>query len=195
MAAVDSQNARQQILAAAVELIAERGASGASLRELAGRVGLHNSTLFHYFPSKESLAASARDAVAERQLEWLAPLGADDPPQLATLEAALAGWERHLAANPAEARLLLDALAGPGAMEPSASPPLARMRTLLEDWLARAHAAGAISCPSPPAAVRCLLGALLFRPAPLLPAEGDPEADAGASATAGARFALAALRP
>lgn len=38
-----------------MELIAERGYAGASLRELARRVGMQQPSLYHYFTSKEQL--------------------------------------------------------------------------------------------------------------------------------------------
>jgi AcrR family transcriptional regulator len=190
MPGVESLSARQQILAAAVELFAERGRAGASLRELATRVGLHNSTLFHYFPDKESLAASALDAVAERQLEWLERLEADVPPALETLESVLSDWDHHLRSAPAEARLLLDAVAGPGSgalARDGERPPVERMTKLLESWLRRADSAGVVHCPSPGATARHLLALLLFRPG--RPDDGDEPAGELA------RFALAALRP
>ncbi|MGH0036506.1 MAG: TetR/AcrR family transcriptional regulator [Myxococcota bacterium] len=167
MSGIQSLSPRQQILTVAVELLAERGRAGASLRELAGRVGIHNSTLFHYFPDKGSLVASALDAVAERQLEWLERLEADEPPSLAALESVLADWDRHLCGAPAEASLLWDALGGPGASsgdDRPASVPVGRLTSLLEGWLERAAAAGLIRCPQTAAATGWILGAMLFRP-------------------------------
>lgn len=45
----------REILAAALELIAEYGYAGASLRELARRVGMSQPSLYHYFTSKQDL--------------------------------------------------------------------------------------------------------------------------------------------
>lgn len=45
----------REILAAALELIAEYGYAGASLRELARRVGMSQPSLYHYFASKQDL--------------------------------------------------------------------------------------------------------------------------------------------
>lgn len=45
----------REILAAALELIAEHGYAGASLRELARRVGMSQPSLYHYFASKQDL--------------------------------------------------------------------------------------------------------------------------------------------
>jgi AcrR family transcriptional regulator len=44
-----------EVLRAALELIAERGYAGASLRELARRLGVQQPSLYHYFETKEQL--------------------------------------------------------------------------------------------------------------------------------------------
>ncbi len=44
-----------EVLQAALELFAERGYAGASLRELARRVGMQQPSLYHWFDSKEQL--------------------------------------------------------------------------------------------------------------------------------------------
>lgn len=44
-----------EVLRVAMRLIAERGYRGASLRELARRVGMQQPSLYHYFDSKEDL--------------------------------------------------------------------------------------------------------------------------------------------
>jgi AcrR family transcriptional regulator len=46
---------RDEIVRAAVEVIAERGYRGASLAAVAEKVGLSQQGLLHYFPSKEDL--------------------------------------------------------------------------------------------------------------------------------------------
>lgn len=46
---------RQEILTAALELLAEEGYAGASLRKLAARLGIAQPSLYHYFRTKEDL--------------------------------------------------------------------------------------------------------------------------------------------
>ena len=57
-------NIREDILDAALELMAEHGAVGMSMRQLASRVGVQVAAIYHYFPSKDALLATV---VAERQ--------------------------------------------------------------------------------------------------------------------------------
>ncbi|THV31388.1 TetR/AcrR family transcriptional regulator [Glycomyces paridis] len=49
------QARREEIVRAAIEVIAERGYRGASLSAVAEKVGLTQQGLLHYFPSKEDL--------------------------------------------------------------------------------------------------------------------------------------------
>jgi AcrR family transcriptional regulator len=51
----DGQRTRQAILDAALDLFAEKGYFGTSLRDVAGAVGVRESALYNYFASKESL--------------------------------------------------------------------------------------------------------------------------------------------
>ncbi len=63
---------RAEILAAALEIIAERGYSKTTLKELADAVGLSQNGVLHYFGSKENLLAEVlrrRDAVDREAME------------------------------------------------------------------------------------------------------------------------------
>ncbi|MGE0359481.1 MAG: TetR/AcrR family transcriptional regulator [Vicinamibacterales bacterium] len=51
----DGQRTRQAILDAALELFADKGYFGTRLRDVAGAVGVRESALYNYFPSKEAL--------------------------------------------------------------------------------------------------------------------------------------------
>jgi AcrR family transcriptional regulator len=51
----DGQRTRQAILDAALDLFAEKGFFGTSLRDLASAVGVRESALYNYFPSKDAL--------------------------------------------------------------------------------------------------------------------------------------------
>lgn len=51
----DGQRTRQLILDAALDLFAEKGYFGTSLRDVARAVGVRESALYNYFPGKEAL--------------------------------------------------------------------------------------------------------------------------------------------
>jgi len=58
------QGQRERILDIALGLMAERGASGTSMRALADACGLNVAALYHYFPSKDALL---RAVIEERR--------------------------------------------------------------------------------------------------------------------------------
>ncbi len=59
---------REEVLEAALELIAEHGVAGASLRLLAKRLGMSQPSLYHYFPSKDALITAILDYSTQRML-------------------------------------------------------------------------------------------------------------------------------
>ncbi|WP_424213913.1 TetR/AcrR family transcriptional regulator [Streptomyces sp. BI20] len=61
-----SEERREEIVRAALEVIAERGYRGASLAAVAERVGLTQQGLMHHFPTKEALLV----AVLEERDRW-----------------------------------------------------------------------------------------------------------------------------
>ena len=108
----DAARNREKVLAAAVELFAERGTEG-SLEEVAKRAGVGIGTLYRHFPTRDALVEAAyRNEVAQLRAagdELLAEL----PP-----DAALEAWMRRFVAYGAAKRGMRDALqsiAGGGA--------------------------------------------------------------------------------
>jgi AcrR family transcriptional regulator len=67
--AEDAALRRQEILAAALELLAEEGYAGASLRKLAARLGIAQPSLYHYFATKEDLVEQVLATYAGRMFE------------------------------------------------------------------------------------------------------------------------------
>jgi AcrR family transcriptional regulator len=57
---------REQILRTALEVFTEGGYHGSSTKEIARRVGITESTLFHYFGSKQAMLAAVLAARDER---------------------------------------------------------------------------------------------------------------------------------
>lgn len=189
----EAESPRQRILDVALELLAEHGYEGASLQQVANRVGLHKSSLFHHFRGKEELAREVYRGLAERLLKRLEPLLAEDPPRLESLLAALEASADHFAAEPASARLLMrlmvtrreaDARAAEG--DPFRAPDgqqdaIDRLLWGVGAWLARARAAGVVRRVPVRHTVLNLMGLVLFYPAVLhhIPAEvlqADPRA-------------------
>lgn len=71
--AEDAPNRRQEILAAALELLAEEGYAGASLRKLAARLGMAQPSLYHYFRTKEDLVEQVLATYAGQMFSALRP--------------------------------------------------------------------------------------------------------------------------
>lgn len=98
---------KEEIVAEATRLFAERGYDGASMGDLAERVGLRKASLFHHFPSKDVLYATVLgqllDTVREAIEHALAAQGSF-PDRLDALCDALT---TTLGAQPHAARLLV----------------------------------------------------------------------------------------
>lgn len=131
-------NTREQIRTIALELFARRGYAGTSLREIAERLGVTKAAVYYHFRTKEEILTSLiEDFLA--QLDELVTWAGEQPPGPATrgevlrrYAALLGGRTTELARFVQEGqpairelaagleirkrfRLLVDALAGPGA--------------------------------------------------------------------------------
>jgi len=117
-----SRDTRSAILDAALDLFAERGYHGASIRALATAVGVRESALYHHFANKEALLDGLLTAAVERRaraLEEEAALASTG--SLDDVLGRLAGWLSSLLESPAERKLLRLLVALP-APSPSSSP-------------------------------------------------------------------------
>jgi AcrR family transcriptional regulator len=74
----DGQRTRQAILDAALTLFADHGYFGTSLRDVAAAVGVRESALYNYFPSKEALFDSLLTFESSARTEELSAL-LDEP--------------------------------------------------------------------------------------------------------------------
>ncbi|WP_307846189.1 TetR/AcrR family transcriptional regulator [Rhodococcus sp. CX] len=71
---------REEILDAAGELFVTRGFAATSTRAIADSVGIRQASLYHHFPTKESILAALLDSTVEPSLRYartLAELGGD----------------------------------------------------------------------------------------------------------------------
>lgn len=80
---VDHELYRKQLLNQCFEIFAEKGYSSVTMREIASEIGVSTGTLYHYFPSKESLFDQLIEYLSyeDTKEEALAELG--NPPTLA----------------------------------------------------------------------------------------------------------------
>ncbi len=79
---------KQQIVEAAVAVIAERGLHELSLSEIESRTGMRRGQLTYYFKHKEDILLAVFDRVIEQMYERLGrPPGADEDPRVAS------GWQ------------------------------------------------------------------------------------------------------
>ena len=190
-AATPTDAPRQRILDAALELLSEHGYEGMSLQRVADRVGLHKSSLFHHFRSKEELANEVYRGLAERLMKRIEPLLAEDPPRLDSLLAVIDAAADHFAEEPAAARLLMRLMVTTGEDVPGGafsspdggSTGIRGVLQSLGSWLARARAAGVIRHVPVRHTVLNLMGLTLFYPAvihgvPRAVLETDPGAPA-----------------
>ncbi len=96
---------REEILRAALEVVARSGFSGASVRTIADAVGLSQAGLLHYFDSKQELFTAILRARDERDRAVVEPLAAGDPPRLDQLADAYVRIVQHNAEVPGLVRL------------------------------------------------------------------------------------------
>jgi AcrR family transcriptional regulator len=101
---------RDKILDVAEDLFARSGFSGVGLREVASRVGLSKSALFHHFPSKVALYEHVLLRVLARIDTAVSPVLESDRDPDPRLEQWLDALIDALVEHPPAARLLLRAL-------------------------------------------------------------------------------------
>lgn len=87
-------NQYEKIVAIASRLMSEKGYKGASLQEIANRVGIHKSTLFHYFKNKEELLLAVLRIAIEDVTKNLSLILEDD--SLSPQEKLKSAIDNHL---------------------------------------------------------------------------------------------------
>lgn len=112
-APVPAGPARERILAAALEVFAERGFDGARTRDIAERAGANLGLLTYYFGGKEPLWQAAVSHAFGELAEEVAAVsalsqGTSAGDERAQLERLLRGFVRFLARRPAFMRLMND---------------------------------------------------------------------------------------
>lgn len=83
-------DARERLVAAALQLFSERGFDDTTVAEIADRAGLTRSTFFRYFPDKRDVLAAGQETLSRLFVEGIAGAPAEATP----LTAVAAGLER-----------------------------------------------------------------------------------------------------
>ncbi|WP_027365044.1 TetR/AcrR family transcriptional regulator [Desulfotruncus alcoholivorax] len=88
-------NTRERLLLVAEELFAKKGYSGTSVREIGATLGIANSSILYYFPSKEKLYAAVLKRIAESMkmvIDNLPTDSGDDSKQVQVMVERLMEW-------------------------------------------------------------------------------------------------------
>ena len=102
------QATRAKILQAALDLFAERGFDGASIRDIAKRAGVFHGLIKYHFESKEELWKSAVDFLFERQSREMAnPEGYEDLPPREQARDWIKRYVHYCARHPEHARIMV----------------------------------------------------------------------------------------
>nr|WP_297425013.1 TetR family transcriptional regulator C-terminal domain-containing protein [uncultured Actinotalea sp.] len=80
-----AEDRREELVRAAITLVARKGFAAVTLRDVAAEVGVAHGLIRHYFPTREALLAAAFDTAVQDELAQL-------PPAVADPLAALADW-------------------------------------------------------------------------------------------------------
>ena len=98
---------KEEIIAAATRLFAERGYEGASMGDLAERVGLRKASLVHHFESKDVLYATVLSLLIEGVERAIVNAAAAEGSYAERLDALTDAVTALLGAEPYAARLLI----------------------------------------------------------------------------------------
>lgn len=156
---------REQILAAALQVMAERGFRGASIKRIAERAGLKSAALIYwYFKDKEALLAALLTEMAPFLGEVAAAERLLDRPPEEVLPRVAEGFIRAVQ-QPIASRLLRVVLSE-AARHPAVATYFAERGPLvvlgfLERYLARQIELGRLRPHDPPAAARAFMGMLV----------------------------------
>jgi AcrR family transcriptional regulator len=80
---VDRDRYRKELLNKCFELFAEKGYSSVTMREIASEIGVSTGTLYHYFPSKDSLFEQLIEYLSHEDTKEEALVELGNPPTLA----------------------------------------------------------------------------------------------------------------
>lgn len=97
---------RDALLSAAIELFAQFGFEGTTMRAVATRAGVNHGMIRHIFGSKEDLWQEAMGFLFERASSEIGEIDVDEPPR-ARFEHLIHTYVRYCARHPEHARLMI----------------------------------------------------------------------------------------
>lgn len=168
-----SESAKTAILAAAFDLLTERGYADFALEAVAARAGVGKSTIYRWWPGKAALAVDAFFETTETELRFpdTGTAAGDFRAQIVQLAALLSGGRGR-----AFAAMLGGARTDPGLARALGERWLAPRRAWGVARMARAQAEGELLPDTAPVAALALLYGPLYTP--LLFGGDVPDADA-----------------
>jgi TetR/AcrR family transcriptional repressor of nem operon len=160
-------DARERLIASAIELIYARSYGAVSVDDLCAHAGVHKGSFYHFFPSKRDLLLAALDVQWEHAKQTLLePAFAPDVPPLERLARFVTLFIDPRSADPAGTGCVLGCPFGNLAAEMGAQDPAIRakvqevfagMCAYVEGALREASAVGAITGVDPAVGARALL--------------------------------------
>src|SRR4051794_22913055 len=100
--------AREGIVSAALDQLADGGYASATVQAVARRAGVATGTVYRHFPSKSELFAEAFRRASGREMDVFAELMADEQrPAAERITAALEAFSRRALASPTRAYALI----------------------------------------------------------------------------------------
>ena len=163
-------SSREKILDVAEALYSRSGFSAVGMREVATAAGLGKSSLFHHFPSKDSLYFQVIERVLGRIAERIMPIFDSEGSPIDRLDALSDALVDAQAEHPTTARLLLRSLFEVHPFTSKEAPPEAQAGdAMLAQLIEAAHAliregiaSGDFREVSPADATQTIIGAAVF---------------------------------
>ena len=188
-------NSLEQLLDAAVAVFIERGYEAASVEEVAGRLGVTKSAVYHHVPSKGELLRLALDRALDALFAVTTEPGATTGPAIDRLEHVVRGSVRVLAAELPFVTLLLR-LRGNTDVERAALERRRRFDRIVTDLVRAAEEEGDVRPDVDPALTSRLLSGTVNSLTEWYRPDGDLSPDALADAVLTTTFdGLRTTRP
>ena len=154
-----------EILRVAAEVLSEKGYAGTSLEEVADRLDLAKTSLYHYFDSKEALFSACLGTPAEELISRLTAIARGDGSPRERLRRLMVEQVRFTVYDNAElSRLFLQHLDWPESITRQLHQWHDRHDTIFKQVIEEGMADGDFVLADATVARQCLLGALSFVP-------------------------------